>query len=170
MIFAERIHLTIPGIVCGVLLGTVYGWAGVLTAISSDRFIGQNLWFSSQGWNVPGSLSGPRCGRASLRSSRRVASRRASIASLLSSRRATQISPVRSATLDENRELMTTPACLASSEGRTRPTLSRRARSPLLTDRFRLTDSGLQGTRTQLACTLITRVGCLARLHNPGRR
>ena len=74
MIFAERIHLTIPGIVCGVLLGTVYGWAGVLTAISSDRFIGQNLWFSSQGGNVPGSLSGPRCGRASLRSSRRVAS------------------------------------------------------------------------------------------------
>lgn len=86
MIFAESIQLTITGTICGLVLGTIYGWAGALTAISSDGHVGGYFWLSFPWWLFVGLLI--------------AAAVLATVASLIPSRRATKISPVMAAAVD----------------------------------------------------------------------
>ncbi len=86
MIFAESIQLTITGTVCGLVLGTIYGWAGALTALASDHHVGGYFWVSFPLWLFVAIV-----GSAALL---------AVVASLIPSMRATRISPVQAAALD----------------------------------------------------------------------
>jgi putative ABC transport system permease protein len=86
MIFAESIQLTVTGTICGLVLGTIYGWAGALTAISSDGHVGGYFWLSFPWWLFVGLVI--------------AAAVLASVASLVPTRRATRISPVQAAAVD----------------------------------------------------------------------
>ncbi|MCU1527352.1 MAG: transporter permease, partial [Frondihabitans sp.] len=86
MIFAESIQLTVTGTICGLALGTIYGWAGALAAISSDGHVGGYFWLSFPWWLFVSLLV--------------AAALLATVASLIPSRRATRISPVMAAAAD----------------------------------------------------------------------
>jgi putative ABC transport system permease protein len=77
MIIAECVQLTITGTLIGVVLGTIYGWAGTVTAMSSDHHVGGYFWFSFPAWLLIAILIS--------------AVLLATTASLVASRRATQI-------------------------------------------------------------------------------
>ncbi|RFA11771.1 hypothetical protein B7R22_17870 [Subtercola boreus] len=86
MIFSESIQLTITGVICGLVLGTIYGWAGALTALSSDHHVGGYFWLSFPVWLLAAVIG--------------AAAILAIIASLAPARRATQVPPVLAASVD----------------------------------------------------------------------
>ena len=86
MIFVESLQLTVTGTVCGIVLGTIYGWAGALTALTSDHHIGHYFWFSFPAWLFVGIVVS--------------AIVLCVVASLIPARRATGIAPVHAAAMD----------------------------------------------------------------------
>lgn len=86
MIFAESIQLTVVGTVCGLVLGIIYGWAGVFTAIYSDHHVNYGFPPSVPWYLVVGVLV--------------AAALLAVLSSLIPARRAMAISPVRATESD----------------------------------------------------------------------
>ncbi|GAA0997297.1 ABC transporter permease [Subtercola frigoramans] len=58
MILAESIQLTVVGGATGLVLGTVYGWAGALAAISSNHHIGGFFWPTIPAWIILSIVAG----------------------------------------------------------------------------------------------------------------
>ncbi len=86
MVLAESVQLTIVGGGIGLVLGVVYGWAGVLAAIASDGHIGGFFWPTIPAWIIGAIVAG--------------ALVISIVASVVPARRATRIAPVRALAAD----------------------------------------------------------------------
>jgi putative ABC transport system permease protein len=86
MVLAESVQLTIVGGGVGLVLGVVYGWAGVLAAIASDGHIGGFFWPTIPAWIIGSIIAGALVISV--------------VASVLPARRATRIAPMRALAAD----------------------------------------------------------------------